>query len=388
VQPEAARVIADFTSSLYLGIGHPRDALAEWRQLTTGAPAVLGEPPVVRRVAAEFARLVGFDAALAATSTLHIAWDLAELIGSMNAAVLVDHSAYPTLRIAAELARARGAPVRRFSGHDPMALRDAVGRLGRRDARRPLVVITDGFCPMCRRVAPIAGFANVVRDTGEGGFVVIDDTQALGILGEHPSVAQPYGRGGAGTLAWSGCPRDRVMLVASLAKGFGAPLAMLAASDNLLERFAAESKSRTHCSPPSIADLHAAERALAINRTHGDRLRDRLLAVVREFRASLAAAGARLEPGVFPIQSIHAPRGDGAVALHALLARRAVRAVLANGRRRARVMFVLTAKHSSNDIRRAAASVQATGESTASSASIAGGTRRFGNAPERAATWR
>ena len=348
-------MIVDFTSSLYLGLRHARSSLEDWPQLTTGAPAALGEPPVARHVAGEVARLVGCESALVATSTLHLAWDLGVLVEQLGAVLFVDHSAYPILRVAADVARGRGATVRRFRGHDADALRDGIQELG--DGGRPVVVIADGFCPMCRRVPPIAEYARVVSKTG--GFVVMDDTQALGILGRGPTTARPYGRGGAGTLAWTGQSTASVLLVASHAKGFGAPLATLAGSQALVSRFTAASMTRSHCSPPSLAALNAAARALSLNQRYGDRLRSRLAAAVRSFRGRMTAAGVRLEPGLFPVQAVRAPRGSAAAELQRELARAGVNTVLTDasgsrGRRRARLVFVLTADHTAQDIERAA----------------------------------
>ena len=41
---------------------------------------------------------------------------------------------------------------------------------------------------------------------------------------------------------------------------------MLAGSDAMVRTFEARSEARMHTSPPSLAAIHAAQRALAINR--------------------------------------------------------------------------------------------------------------------------
>ena len=51
----------DFTSSLYLGLQHPSRSLAPWGRLTTGVPAVMGEPPESHQVARGLARLQGVE---------------------------------------------------------------------------------------------------------------------------------------------------------------------------------------------------------------------------------------------------------------------------------------------------------------------------------------
>ncbi len=58
-----------------------------------------------------------------------------------------------------------------------------------------------------------------------GGLLVIDDTQALGILGRNPGQDAPYGRGGGGSLRRANIQGPDILVGASLAKGFGVPIA-------------------------------------------------------------------------------------------------------------------------------------------------------------------
>src|SRR5580765_1180101 len=58
-----------------------------------------------------------------------------------------------------------------------------------------------------------------------------------------------------------------------------------------IDRFEAASETRVHTSPPSMADLHAAERALRINRDSGEKRRRRLAALVARFRHALGRLG-------------------------------------------------------------------------------------------------
>jgi 8-amino-7-oxononanoate synthase len=66
----------DFTSALYLGLGHASASLRPWDQLTTGAPAALVEPSDANAVARRVAALQGCERGLLAPSALHLFWDL------------------------------------------------------------------------------------------------------------------------------------------------------------------------------------------------------------------------------------------------------------------------------------------------------------------------
>lgn len=338
----------DFTSALYLGLAHPSWALRPWSHLTTGVPAALREAPSAQAVAHGVATLVGCERATLGTSTLHIFWDLFRELAGEDAIIYMDAGLYPIGRWGIERAAADGVPVRIFPHHDADALRralaqDATGR------RRPLVA-TDGFCPRCGRPAPLAVYVDAARRWG--GTLVVDDTQALGILGCDPGPCAPYGTGGGGSLRWNGLAGPDVIVVASLAKGLGVPLAVLTGSVAAVSRFEATSATRAHCSPPSVATLHAAAHALVLNRTHGDRLRARLGRLVALFRRQLLKAGFPMIGGLFPVQTLATVRHDAAQRLHRALTRHNVIAVLRQDHAGAspRLTFLLTARHGPQDI--------------------------------------
>ncbi len=355
----------DFTSSLYLGLRHTGDSLRPWSRFTTGTPAALGEPPVVGRVVRGLATLTGSEAGVAAGSTLHLAWDLLGLLATPSGAprteprvaIYVDDGTYPILRWGVERAAARGVPVRTFPSHDHRGLRrrlaaDAV------HGRVPLVVC-DGSCPTCGQVAPLPDYLDAVRPSG--GLIVVDDTQALGVLGRSPDPSAPYGSGGGGSLRRHGIEGPDVLLIASLAKGFGVPMAVLAGSAHRLARFAELSETRVHCSPPSLAALHAAERALEVNRLAGDRLRQLLAARVARVRSHLVQLGVSRGRSLFPVQVLDTPCGDVAARVHRSLARAGVRVALLGGRRtrdQARLAFIVTASHGDEEIDAAAAALE------------------------------
>lgn len=339
----------DFASALYLGMRHPWAALGPWDSLTTGVPAVLEPPPGAEAAAARLARLQGCEAALFLPSTLHLFWDLFGVLAPGASAVLVDGGAYAVARWGVERARCGGVPARTFAHHSVAGLRRALRTAGR---GRP-VVVCDGFCPACGRPAPLPEYLDAVR--AAGGLLVVDDTQALGIHGEGPRPGLPYGRGGGGSLRRWGIEGPELLLGASLAKGFGAPLAALSGSRALVARFAAQSLTRVHGSPPSVPAVRAAARALALNRARGDRLRARLAVNVERFRGLLAEGGAgRIAGGDFPVQTLAGLAG--AAGVHARLEREGIRAVLRAAPGPV-LTFLLRADHEEHDLARAACAV-------------------------------
>jgi 8-amino-7-oxononanoate synthase len=335
----------DFTSALYLGLRHPSPSLRSWSGLTTGKPAALEPPPGSAIIAGKFAALVGCERATPVASTLHLFWDLFGLLAHDRVRIYMDEGTYAIARWGVERAAARGVPVRRFPHHDPAALQNLIDQ-DRHAGRRP-VVVADGFCPTCGGAAPAAAYLRCVEP--HRGHLVLDDTQALGVLGKQGGA--PYGRGGGGSLRWQGINSPDVIVGSSLAKGFGVPMAMLAGSAKLIRRFEAQSETRVHCSPPSLAVLHAAEHALAVNRSDGDRLRRYLAQLVRRFRAGLRAIGLAVDGGLFPVQTLK-PAGVAAEVLHERLLRLGIRTIVIRRCREigVQVAFLITALHWHSDI--------------------------------------
>lgn len=285
---------ADFRSALYLGMRHGAPELAAWAALTLGKPAALQEPPGAVALARQLAQLQGCEAATLLPSTLHLFRDVFGMLarGAVVArpSLLVDAAAYPIARWGVEWAALQGVPVRKF-GHGNVAQLAGLARQAHGEGCTP-VVLADGYTPGDAGIPPLRAYAGIVASLG--GWLVLDDTQALGVLG----------RDGGGSVRLHRLQRMPVLTGASLAKGFGAPLAVLAGPAWLIAAFKRDSESRVHASPPSVAVIAAARHALHVNARDGPRLRRMLLARIRQLRSALAAAGLACHGGAFPVQLV------------------------------------------------------------------------------------
>jgi 8-amino-7-oxononanoate synthase len=341
----------DFTSALYLGLRHPSNSLRPWSQLTTGKPAALDAPANERRIAQCLAELVGCERAVMGPSTLHLFWDLFGVLAKDNVSVYLDAGTYPIAKWGVERAAAHGVPVHTFAHHDAEALER---RLKHDESQRlKPVVVADGFCPGCGHLSPLPGYLDLIRK--RGGYLVLDDTQALGILGHSPGVGSPYGKSGGGSLRWSRASSSQIIMVSSLAKGFGVPVAVLSGSRIWIERFESQSETRLHTSPPSTAVFHAAGHALAVNRARGDALRSRLAYLVRQFRKHLSTCDLSTIGSSFPVQILRRIPKLDAQRVHSRLLDLGIHAVLHRPRckRGVALSFLITALHRFADIERA-----------------------------------
>jgi 8-amino-7-oxononanoate synthase len=337
---------------------HPSHVLGAWEGLTTGAPAAFAEPSLVSELEGELAELMGCSAAALAPSTLHAFWDLFDMIACTGHDIFLDSGAYEVARWGAERAACRGARVTTFPSHDAAPLHELVGR------GRPAVVVTDGIDALTGHPAPLVEYTRVAERTG--GMVVIDDTQAIGLLG-RPARASAFGAGGGGSIRRHGLEGRPVVLIASLAKAFGAPLTVIGGSALFIRRFKARSRTRIHCSPPSVASLAGARRAVRLNRRAGDVLRARLERNIRCFRALLRERGVCTRGGLFPAQTLDPIPGVSSRDLHARLDAAGIETILRATPDGPRVCFIITASHTREQIALATAQVVAAASARARS---------------------
>jgi 8-amino-7-oxononanoate synthase len=264
--------------------------------------------------------------------------------------ICVEATTYAIARWGVRQGASADTPVYTFPAGDTAALERLVGNPACR-RRRPIIVC-DAFWPGSDRQPPLARYAAFVAR--HHGLLVLDDTQALGVLGHGASTGAPLGWGGGGSLRHRSLGGAHVVVGASLAKGFGVPVAVLSGSRATVSRFEAGSGTRVHASPPSVAVIQAATRALALNRQRGDALRLRLTHRVQQFRRRLARLGLRAAGGAFPVQSLTSLGGFDAASLHAGLLERGVRTVLHDECGAAKLSFIITAAQNPTCIDRAA----------------------------------
>jgi 8-amino-7-oxononanoate synthase len=331
-------VTVDATSALFLGLRHGGVA---WPQLTTGVPAALREPAAARRVGRLAARLHGADAGVVARSALHALVDVLGGLPQRGDVIAIDAAGYPLARWAARLAPEQGVVVHRYPHHQPP----------RPAGRGRLFVVTDGWCPGCGRPAPLGELRERAREGR--GTLIVDDTLAIGVLGSRSGPAV-FGDG-SGTVRWCGLDHSDVLVVASLAKAFGAPLAVITGEAGTIEALACSGRNRVHSSPPSAADLAAAGAALRDPVGCAAR-RQRLLGHVLALRAELRTAGVPVHGLPFPVVSVPFPDVQRARAAWRRMRAGGVRGLVQTPgcRREALLTVLLRADHRAGELDRIA----------------------------------
>jgi 8-amino-7-oxononanoate synthase len=360
----------DFCSSLYLGWQHPGHSLGDWASLSLGQPAALRAVPGSAELAQQLACLQGCAKATICNSTFHLFWDLFQTLSGPDMMIFLDQASYPVIGWGVERAACQGIPVQRFAAHAVTPLAQMLAH-AHQAGWRPIIV-TDGYAPSLGRAAPLARYAALAAQYE--GLLVLDDTQALGLFGAPAgtrsgtqsgtlagtlanSASGPWGSGGGGSLQAQQVFGPHILVGASLAKAFGAPLAVLAGDQALIQRFEAQSQTRMHASPPAVPVLRAAQQALRYNHEHGAARRGHLWRLLQHWWQGLAALGILSHGGPFPVQTLATVRRKGQVAidwsgLHRYLAQRGTQAVLhavpaaQGGKPGWQLSFILNAHHS------------------------------------------
>jgi 8-amino-7-oxononanoate synthase len=124
---------------------------------------------------------------------------------------------------------------------------------------------------------------------------------------------------------------------------------MVGGSTPLISSLRGSSLMRTHCSPPSVAVIAAAAHALQQNRRHGDALRARLARNVSRLRRGLNYLGIAASRSLFPVQPLRLA-GTTATSVHSKLQQAGVSALLQRTSSGAQLTFVVTARHSPEEI--------------------------------------
>ena len=328
------------------GCKHPSGRLPAWRSLTTGVPAALSPaagtrrlkrapPPSMAASGRRWLRRRSTSCGTSSGSWLRRPWRCTSTPArTRRCAGAPSGPRAPACRCGVPAPRGGHAGTTRGGG----------------GARAAPVVVCDGLCARCGRCAPLAGFLGVVAP--RGGSIVIDDTQAVGLLGERPAAAPPYGSGGGGTPRHIGLSDPRVLAVVSFAKALGAPVAALLGSDAAVAAYERKSGCREHSSPPSAvvapsAGRGSGERERGRRPAGATRGADRALPDGRAERAASRPAGASSR------YSRERPRASPRPSCTGRCSTPASETVLRAGHSGPELCFVVTARHAAHDVDRA-----------------------------------
>ena len=120
----------------------------------------------------------------------HIHMSVIPLLAA-SGTIFLDARAHKTIYDGCQVAKARGAAVRRFRFEDP----DHLDELMRNEPDPTRLVCMDGVNSMTGNPPDLAAFAEVARR--HGALLYVDDAHGFGVIGQRgPGDATPYGTRG------------------------------------------------------------------------------------------------------------------------------------------------------------------------------------------------
>ena len=350
--PQAAQIATasgaalNFCANNYLGLAdHPdvvaaaHDGLDRWGFGMASVRFICGTQGQHRELERRLAAFLGTEDAILYSSCFDANGGVFETLFGAGDAIVSDELNHASLIDGIRLSKASRYRYRNGDLDDLEAQLAAAS-----DARRK-VIVTDGVFSMDGSYAPLPGICDLAD--AHGALVFVDDSHAVGFVGEH----------GGGTPELFGVA-DRVdILSGTLGKALGgASGGYLAAHAEIVELLRQRSRPYLFSNSVAPAVVAGSLRALELVAGSGE-ARQRLAANAELFRELMSENGFELLPGSHPIVPVMFPGEDGAA-----LAGRIAEQMLADGvyviafsfpvvpRGRARIRVQLSAAHRSADV--------------------------------------
>jgi 7-keto-8-aminopelargonate synthetase-like enzyme len=302
------RWYSDFASANYLGLDlHPEvlasipDAIRRWGVHPSWTRAV-ASPQIYEDLEQEIARFIGVpDVLVFPTITLLHSGVLPVLAGT-DGVILLDRAAHTSMQEAAQLAKSRGTAVDWFDHNDP---HDLERRLELHGDRARKMIAVDGVYSMSGAYPPLPEFARLARK--HGARVYVDDAHGLGVIGQNPTPANPYGDRGNGVVRHFGLRYgEEIVYVGGMSKAFSSMAAFVSCADEEEKRRLAMASTAVFSGPCPTASLASAMTGLKISQgDEGSAIRRRLLGLTRELVAGARALGFAVDNNeMFPLVGV------------------------------------------------------------------------------------
>ena len=339
----AGRPVLNMCANNYLGLAnHPeiveaaRAGLDEWGYGLSSVRFICGTQPIHHQLESRIAEFLGTEAAILYSSCFDANGGLFETLLGPDDAVISDELNHASIIDGIRLCKARRM---RYRNSD---LQDLKAKLVEAADCRFRLVVTDGVFSMDGIIAGLKGVCDLADE--HGAMVMIDDSHAVGFLGEN----------GRGTHELCQV-MDRVdIITGTLGKALGgASGGYTSGRREIVELLRQRSRPYLFSNTLAPAIVSASLKALEIISASSE-LRERLHANTRYFKASMSARGFELNDGEHPIVPIML--GD-AVLAQKVAARLLEKGVFASGffhpvvpEGQARIRTQISAAHTRDDL--------------------------------------
>ncbi|ORU93505.1 MAG: 8-amino-7-oxononanoate synthase [Cycloclasticus sp. symbiont of Bathymodiolus heckerae] len=301
------KVFDNFSSNDYLGLANHSDVVAAFQQSANqygvgsgSAHLICGHSREHHALEEELAAFTGRERALVfSTGYMANLGVISALLGKGDD-VLQDKLNHASLLDGGKIS---GAKLRRYSHANMERLQQL---LTNASGNRKLIV-TDGVFSMDGDEAPIKELALIANNSK--AMLMVDDAHGVGVLGKT----------GAGILEEQGLNQQQVpILMATLGKALGTAGAFVAGSEELIETLI--QRARTYIYTTAMpAPVMAATRISLKLCQQGHWRREKLTALINQFRHGAEQLGLQLMPSSTPIQPVFLGSNERVMSVNAML---------------------------------------------------------------------
>ncbi len=271
--------LADFASCNYLGLDLDREIidaipayLEEWGTHPSWS-RLLGSPVLYEEIESRLTALLHAEDSLVLPTITHIHMSVIPLLAA-SGTIFIDARAHKTIYDGCQVARSRGAAVRRFRFEDPDHLDQLLS--AERDPTR--LVCMDGVNSMTGNAPDLRAFAAVCRK--HGALLYVDDAHGFGVIGERsPDEACHYGARGNSIVRHADETYDGIVLVGGFSKAYSSLLAFIACPPELKDLLKVAAPPYLYSGPSPVASLATVLAGFDVNERRGEELRAQLCAL-------------------------------------------------------------------------------------------------------------
>jgi len=267
------RWLADFASCNYLGFDLEPEIIAavpafleQWGTHPSWS-RLLGSPVLYERIEERLTELLGCEDSLVLPTITHIHNSVIPVLAA-SGTIFLDARAHKTIYDGCQIARSRGAAVRRFRFEDP----DHLDALLAAERDRARLVCMDGVNSMTGNAPDLRAFAAVARR--HGALLYVDDAHGFGVIGERaPEEPCPYGVRGNSVVRHFGESYDDIILVGGFSKAYSSLLAFIACPTEVKNLLKVAAPPYLYSGPSPVASLATVLAGFDVNERRGEQLR-------------------------------------------------------------------------------------------------------------------
>jgi 8-amino-7-oxononanoate synthase len=265
--------LADFASCNYLGfdldpeiIGAVPAYLEAWGTHPSWS-RLLGSPALYEQIEDRLTVLLGCEDSLVLPTITHIHASVIPILAA-SGTIFLDARAHKTMYDGCQVARARGAAVRRFRFEDP----DHLDELLTAERDRARLICMDGVNSMTGNPPDLRAFAEVARR--HGALLYVDDAHGFGVIGERTSEEGcPYGLRGNSIVRHFEESYDDMILVGGFSKAYSSLLAFIACPTEVKNLLKVAAPPYLYSGPSPVASLATVLAGFDVNDRRGEQLR-------------------------------------------------------------------------------------------------------------------